>query len=214
MFLFGRRRIFSCTGSFLNSSRQLVLGPNDPRTLVTRQISDRGLASVSLGPALAHLHYEEILLNNAKSDPQARTAVIVHGLLGSGRNWRSFSRQLGKELEKSSSHPWRFLLVDQRNHGQSTFRGHEGPHTIDVCAQDIVKLLDGRAPDVLVGHSLGGKVVLDYLRHAPLAPYLGERRRGGPDRQGDLATPRLKKRQRNLANDYARINAGSLLSLQ
>eukprot|EP00854_Cymbomonas_tetramitiformis_P022910 gene22910-27698_t len=89
--------------------------------------------------------------------PYFYTVLRMSYLAGSGRNWRSFSRQLGKELEKSSSHPWRFLLVDQRNHGQSTFRGHEGPHTIDVCAQDIVKLLDGRAPDVLVGHSLGGK---------------------------------------------------------
>jgi surfactin synthase thioesterase subunit len=40
---------------------------------------------------------------------------------------------------------------------------HAGPHTIAASAQDLHSLLGGRSPDVMVGHSMGGKVVLEYL---------------------------------------------------
>ena len=43
-------------------------------------------------------------------------------------------------------------------------RNHEGPHTIKASASDVHTLLQGQVPDVLMGHSLGGKVALEYLR--------------------------------------------------
>lgn len=45
-------------------------------------------------------------------------------LAGSGRNWRSFARALGKAVAGPGleSPSWRLLLVDQRNHGKSTLR--------------------------------------------------------------------------------------------
>ena len=64
---------------------------------------------------------------------------------------------------------WRVVLVDQRCHGLSSqvdppFRP---PHTLGASATDVAQLFRarfGRAPDMVIGHSLGGKVALEYLR--------------------------------------------------
>lgn len=44
--------------------------------------------------------YEEVLAHPDK--PYTSTAVIIHGFLGSARNWRSFSRNLLPTLSNSS----------------------------------------------------------------------------------------------------------------
>jgi surfactin synthase thioesterase subunit len=44
--------------------------------------------------------------------------------------------------------------------------GHAGPHSIEASAQDLQVLLGGRSPEVLIGHSMGGKVVMEFLRLA------------------------------------------------
>ena len=69
----------------------------------------------------------------------------------------------------SSSRPWKMVMVDQRNHGASSeVRGFHPPHSIQASAGDLLSLvktkLSGRIPDMLVGHSLGGKTVLELLR--------------------------------------------------
>ncbi len=45
-------------------------------------------------------------------------------------------------------------------HGQS--QDFAPPHTVHSCADDLIEQLDVR-PDVVVGHSFGGKVALQYL---------------------------------------------------
>ena len=60
-------------------------------------------------------------------------------------------------------------MVDQRNHGASSeVKGFDPPHSIQASAGDLLQLvqtkLSGRTPDLLVGHSLGGKTVLELLR--------------------------------------------------
>lgn len=57
------------------------------------------------------LAYEEIQASPSK--PFNRTAFVFHGLLGSGRNWRTFSRSLATELEKRS--PENGILDDPSN---------------------------------------------------------------------------------------------------
>ena len=64
--------------------------------------------------------------------------------------------------------PWRFLRVDQRCHGSSLGLKHlPQPSTVAASAADVGRFLDsklgGRPLDALIGHSLGGKVVLDLL---------------------------------------------------
>lgn len=93
---------------------------------------------------------------------------ILHGLLGQGRNWRTFSRRLRGALGEDD---WRVFLVDLRGHGKSSsVRG--GPNTVTSAAHDVHKLAEslGAHPDVVVGHSLGGKVALEYSKLALKTP--------------------------------------------
>lgn len=89
------------------------------------------------------------------------TAFILHGILGSGRNWRAFARQLAR------LHPtWRLVLVDLRNHGDSN--PAPPPHTVAACADDLVELAEELGhPTLVIGHSYGGKVAMAYGRLAP-----------------------------------------------
>ncbi len=77
--------------------------------------------------------------------------VMLHGLYGSGNNFRGIARQLEKD--------YRVLRPDLRNHGGS-------PHapTMDYreMAADVAALLDARdiAQASFIGHSMGGKVAM------------------------------------------------------
>ena len=88
----------------------------------------------------------------------ARSVWVLHGLLGQGRNWQSVSMQLNARTGLS------FCLFDLRNHGRS--HGFHAPHTIDACVEDLAKCGHeaARSPTALIGHSLGGKVLLQLLR--------------------------------------------------
>ena len=58
---------------------------------------------------------------------------------------------------------WQVLLVDIRCHGESAnLPTPPGPHGVESSAQDILKLLSQLKlfPEVLIGHSFGGKVVM------------------------------------------------------
>jgi pimeloyl-ACP methyl ester carboxylesterase len=83
---------------------------------------------------------------------------VLHGLLGQGRNWQSVSTALHKATNLQ------FLLLDLRNHGRS--HGFAPPHTLAACVDDIVRCGNelGRSPTALIGHSLGGKVLLQLAR--------------------------------------------------
>ena len=90
-------------------------------------------------------------------------AFLCHGILGSRRNWRSFARKLAERRPELG-----IITVDLRNHGDNPPR--PGPHTLAACAQDLDRLavhLDIR-PSVLIGHSFGGKVVLQYAASLPV----------------------------------------------
>lgn len=82
----------------------------------------------------------------------ARTAWILHGILGSGRNWRSFARALHR-----MDPTWRYILPDLRNHGATG--PLPGPHDLVACANDLASL---PTPDRVIGHSFGGKVALQW----------------------------------------------------
>ncbi|XP_010520701.1 PREDICTED: protein ABHD11 [Tarenaya hassleriana] len=115
--------------------------------------------------SLKTLAYEEI--RNSDNRPYDSTAIVIHGLLGSGRNWRSFSLSLASSLSAFSGSEWRMVLVDLRNHGRSTeVEGLDPPHDLVSSAKDVADLVKGSGwdwPDVVVGHSLGGKVALQFL---------------------------------------------------
>ncbi|OAY75242.1 hypothetical protein ACMD2_26452 [Ananas comosus] len=104
------------------------------------------------------------------------TALVLHGLLGSGRNWRTFARNLASELSKRSpSDEWRMVLADLRNHGRSAgIRGLEPPHDMVNAARDLANLVkshDWNWPDVVIGHSMGGKVALEFAASCARGDY-------------------------------------------
>lgn len=103
-----------------------------------------------------------------KSAPDPPTAVLLHGILGSRKNWGTFARRLAQEFPA-----WQFLLVDLRCHGDSASIKRRGCNTVASAALDVLKLVAHLrlTPRVLVGHSFGGKVALSMVDQAakPLA---------------------------------------------
>lgn len=89
-----------------------------------------------------------------------RWLYMVHGAYGAGRNWGSVARRLVESLPA-----WGVVLVDLREHGGS--RGFEPPHTLEAAAADLRVLAEGIGLPMrgLLGHSLGGKVALEYVRN-------------------------------------------------
>ncbi|HEX2855428.1 MAG TPA: alpha/beta fold hydrolase [Opitutaceae bacterium] len=84
--------------------------------------------------------------------------VILHGMLGSSRNWQTAGRDLSTRFH--------VFAVDLRNHGGS-------PHAEDMgypaMVEDVLAWLDAQGlPRVtLMGHSMGGKIaMLLACRHA------------------------------------------------
>lgn len=95
--------------------------------------------------------------------PQATaTAFVLHGALGAGHNFRSFARRLQERRPNL-----RCVLVDLRHHGKS--QGAPPPNTLRACAEDLSGLAQslGVQPDIVIGHSFGGKVALAYAASRP-----------------------------------------------
>ena len=96
---------------------------------------------------------------SAPNSAPSQTAFVLHGILGSGRNWRSFCRRLAQ------THPdWQFILVDHRNHGDSG----EGPGDDSVAqtAADLEQIVaQVGSPQMVLGHSFGGKIALQWAAH-------------------------------------------------
>jgi pimeloyl-ACP methyl ester carboxylesterase len=97
--------------------------------------------------------------------PSARhTAFVLHGALGSGQNFSRFIRSLAGERPD-----YRYVLVDLRHHGASA--GAPPPNTLASCAADLTALASalGGPPRVVIGHSFGGKVAIEYARQGAAA---------------------------------------------
>lgn len=77
--------------------------------------------------------------------------VILHGLFGSGSNWRRVASEL------AGSH--RVLAVDLRNHGASPWA--DSMSYLDM-ADDVLRLLlrERLSRPAVIGHSMGGKVAM------------------------------------------------------
>ncbi|KAI8581707.1 hypothetical protein K450DRAFT_230815 [Umbelopsis ramanniana AG] len=80
--------------------------------------------------------------------------VICHGLFGSKQNWKSLARAFSKRLSTD------VYTLDMRNHGDSP---HNPVHNYNVMADDVATFLqnNGLENSVLMGHSMGGKVVMN-----------------------------------------------------
>jgi pimeloyl-ACP methyl ester carboxylesterase len=88
-----------------------------------------------------------------------KTAFVLHGVLGSGQNFSRFIQRLARERPE-----YRYYLLDLRHHGQSG--GAPPPNTLAACAADLKAFGQaiGHLPEVVIGHSFGGKVSIEYAR--------------------------------------------------
>ncbi len=91
-------------------------------------------------------------------DAPTQWMLCMHGILGAGGNWRSFSRKLVERRTDIG-----VVLVDLRMHGAS--QGLPPPHTLEAAAMDVVSVVawlrqEGLKVCALLGHSFGGKVVM------------------------------------------------------
>lgn len=98
---------------------------------------------------------------NYKTFGEGKPLVVLHGLFGSLDNWMSLGRKFS-EFHK-------VILLDQRNHGQSE---HTEEFSYELLADDLRDLMmkEGIENPVLLGHSMGGKTVMNFaLRYPELA---------------------------------------------
>jgi esterase len=90
---------------------------------------------------------------------------MLHGIYGRGRNWQAIARAI--TAARAAYGCW---LVDLPYHGESG-PGRHGD-TVAGLASDLDDWLVARgiSPDVVLGHSYGGKVALAYGRYARSSP--------------------------------------------
>jgi esterase len=84
--------------------------------------------------------------------------IILHGLFGSSDNWYT--------LSKTFAAHYRVFVVDQRNHGQSP---HTAEHNYRLLTEDLESFITEHQLDqpILMGHSMGGKTVMNYALKNP-----------------------------------------------
>jgi len=102
----------------------------------------------------------EILHSKIYGQEKAGIPLLVfHGLFGMLDNWGSFGKEMGEFFPVH--------LLDLRNHGKS-FHSPEMSH--DDLAHDIVHYMEfhGLEKINLLGHSLGGKAVMQFAIKYPI----------------------------------------------
>jgi esterase len=84
--------------------------------------------------------------------------VLLHGLLGSSRNWQTAGRELASGR--------RVYALDLRNHGLSP---HSPAMSYEAMVADVLAWLDAHriGPAEFVGHSMGGKVAMLLACRSP-----------------------------------------------
>lgn len=96
------------------------------------------------------LHYQTL--------GQGQPFILLHGLFGSGDNWGTVAKHFSRHYQ--------VISVDLRNHGKSP---HSASQNYANMADDLLDLCDSLGLDRihLLGHSLGGKVAMQFATHFP-----------------------------------------------
>jgi pimeloyl-ACP methyl ester carboxylesterase len=95
---------------------------------------------------------------NFESYGAGKPLIILHGLFGSGRNWRSVAKQLAENHQ--------VFTVDLRNHGESD---HADSMYYMEMMEDIKQFMHERRlrKASILGHSLGGKIAMTFALNYP-----------------------------------------------
>ena len=82
--------------------------------------------------------------------------LAIHGLTGHGQRWQTVSTQHLPEFSVAAP--------DLIGHGRSSWAA---PWTLDANVAALADLVDGAGPVVVVGHSFGGAVALNFAAARP-----------------------------------------------
>ena len=98
------------------------------------------------------------MLNFKKFGQGSETLIILHGLFGSLDNWQSIAQIFSKDFT--------VYILDQRNHGKSP---HFKEHNYTLMARDLDEFMTAENIEKahLLGHSLGGKTVMQFAVNFP-----------------------------------------------
>ncbi|KAL4853255.1 hypothetical protein ACK3TF_005764 [Chlorella vulgaris] len=146
----------------VGSSLDFVTRPSQAHTIAAPH---RSPPPPTPEPLLAYELVQGALVRYSSGAPSHKvpTAVLVHGILGKRQNMLSFARRLVEGFPN-----WQVVVVDLRCHGESASHQppRSQPNTVESAASDVVRLLSALKlfPEMLIGHSFGGKVVLEMTK--------------------------------------------------
>ena len=94
------------------------------------------------------------------NDHVEKPMIVLHGLLGSKRNWRGLCRLDGIRDTR------RCYLVEMRNHSTSD---HHKEHNYDVMSDDIIRFADANGLEkfTVMGHSMGARTAMTLACRFP-----------------------------------------------
>ena len=100
-----------------------------------------------------------IALNYKEYGTGEQHLIVLHGFLGSLDNWHTLATEWGNQ-------GLHVFVVDQRNHGRSP---HTSSHSIPLMVNDVKDFMEqqGIAQTSLLGHSMGGKVAMQFALTYP-----------------------------------------------
>jgi esterase len=89
---------------------------------------------------------------------EGQPVIILHGILGISDNWVTIGRRLAEKFE--------VFIPDQRNHGQSP---HSDTFNYYSLVDDLYEFIEDQqlSKPILIGHSMGGKVAMNYTLEHP-----------------------------------------------
>jgi len=95
---------------------------------------------------------------NYQTYGEGEPVLILHGLFGSGSNWKTIAKQLADKFK--------VLIVDLRNHGNSD---HADSMSYKEMADDVSNLFDTIGLDKanIISHSMGGKTAMVLALNYP-----------------------------------------------
>ncbi len=89
---------------------------------------------------------------------EGKPLIITHGLFGMSDNWIPVAKKLAEHFK--------VYLPDMRNHGRSP---HSEIHTYKAMSNDLFEFIEDKNIEkaIFVGHSMGGKTVLQFAEKFP-----------------------------------------------
>lgn len=91
-----------------------------------------------------------------RADNANNTLIMLHGVASNHTRWSEFIEQT------SLKNSWNLLSIDLRGHGESMYRGIINRQ---IWVKDLKAIIEHEQlrPVVLLGHSLGAEIALDYI---------------------------------------------------